>query len=88
MQHAQLVERVRQIVKETFSSRGLTSFDDFCETILIREGTYCGRCFSCGDYRAVWFLEEDAIKFFCRNQGLVFTRSPVVEAPDARVLAA
>jgi hypothetical protein len=88
MQHAQLVERVRQIVRKTFAERGLTSFDDFCETILIREGLYCGRCFACGDFRAVWFLEENAIKFFCRNLGLLCTLSAVSDSPDARSLAA
>ena len=67
MQHAHVVERVRQIVKDTFAQRGLMSFNDFCETILIRDGFYCGRCFACGDFRAVWFLEENAIKFFCRE---------------------
>jgi hypothetical protein len=32
------------------------------ESILIRDGYYCGRRFELGDYRAVWFLEEDILK--------------------------
>ncbi len=88
MQHAHLVERVRQIVKDALTERGVTSFEDLCETILIRDGFYCGRCFVCGDYRAVWFLEENAIKFFCRESGLLFTRSAVLDDPATRILAA
>lgn len=32
------------------------------EAILIRDGFYCGRKFNFGDYRAVWFLEEEQVK--------------------------
>jgi len=38
--------------------------DDCCETILIREGFYCGRRFACDSHRAIWFLEEQVIKFY------------------------
>jgi hypothetical protein len=88
MQHAHLVERVRQIVRDAFAERGVTSFDELCETILIRDGFYCGRCFTCGEFRAVWFLEENVIKFFCRESGLLFTRSASADEPAARLLAA
>lgn len=43
---------------------GVEALDDCCETILIRDGFYCGRRFSVGDHRAIWFLEEEVIKFF------------------------
>jgi hypothetical protein len=88
MQHAHLVERVRQIVKEVFAERGITSFGDFCETILIREGYYCGRCFSCGQFRAVWFLEENLIKFFSRDLGLLFSRAVEIQDGSPREVAA
>lgn len=34
------------------------------ESILIRDGFYCGRRFNLGSHRAVWFFEEDALKIY------------------------
>jgi hypothetical protein len=87
MEHAQLVERVRHIVKDVFAERGVTALAELCETILVREGFYCGRCFSCRNLRAVWFLEENVIKFFCRESGLLFSRSVVADEPPTRLAA-
>jgi hypothetical protein len=80
MHHAQVVERVRQIVKQALVTQGVELSGDLCETILIRDGYYCGRCFTCGEYRAVWFLEENLIKFFSRDLGLIFSRPADVTA--------
>lgn len=89
MHHAQVVERVRQIVKQAMVARGVDPSGDLCETILIRDGYYCGRCFTCQDYRAVWFLEENLIKFFCRDSGLIFSRpADVSESASADRVAA
>ncbi|MCG8652422.1 MAG: hypothetical protein MI861_21455 [Pirellulales bacterium] len=41
------------------------------ESILIRDGFYCGRRFDLGAYRAVWFLEEDQLKIYARGGDLV-----------------
>ena len=76
MQHAQLLERVRHIVRTKFTDLGVPSLEEFCETILVRDGYYCGRCFICGDYKAVWFIEEQLLKISCRHTGVIDT-SPV-----------
>jgi hypothetical protein len=88
MHHAQLVERVREIVKQALLQHGVTVEEPVCETILIRDGYYCGRCFTCADYRAVWFIEENLIKFFCRDAGLLFSCSAEVAAPPRTGMAA
>ena len=89
MHHAQVVERVRQIVKQALSAQGVDHTGELCETILIREGYYCGRCFTCGEFRAVWFLEENLIKFFSRDSGLIFSRpADTTESDSAKRLAA
>ena len=62
--HTQLLEAVRTQIRETFQSQGCTDLDDWCETILVREGFYCGRCFTSHDLRAIWFVEEQVIKFY------------------------
>ncbi|WP_145420674.1 hypothetical protein [Planctomycetes bacterium K23_9] len=33
------------------------------ESIVIRDEHYCGRCFSSDQFRALWFIEEDELKF-------------------------
>jgi hypothetical protein len=40
------------------------------ESILIRDGFYCGRRFDLGSHRAVWFLEEDELKIYSRQGDL------------------
>jgi len=87
MHHAQLLELVRQIVRETFASHGTDSLDDWCETILIRDGYYCGRRFTCGDLRAIWFIEENSLKIFSQEVGLLCSQS-VAEVESTRTVAA
>jgi len=64
MHHASLLELIRQHVRQSFSRLGASRSEDVCETILIRDGFYCGRRFAVGSYRAVWFLEEHVVKFY------------------------
>ena len=53
----------REIVNRTFSN--LSSTPKNCiESLLIRDGFYCGYRYSFGELSAVWFVEEDEIKFF------------------------
>ena len=48
------------------------------ESILIRDGHYCGRRFESGGMSAVWFIEENQIKFFGKEGAL----HSVVDAVD------
>ncbi len=64
MQHATLLDKVRELVSQTFVAHDLADASDYCETLLVREGFYCGRCFTCDTMRAVWFAEEDVVKFY------------------------
>jgi len=61
--HSSQLEFVRQYVEETFSKLGASSPGSFRETILVRDGNYCGRRFVCDELEAVWFVEEDELKF-------------------------
>ena len=88
MQHAHLLDRVRETVKGVFLTQGLTTLDEFCETILIRDGFYCGRSFACDGLRAVWFVEENLLKFFDRNNGVLFTQSACADVGDSDSVAA
>ena len=44
------------------SSDGEESVADWTESMLIREGFFCGRSFVVESHRAVWFIEEDELK--------------------------
>jgi hypothetical protein len=87
MPHAQALERVREIVRSAFAAQGLTETDEFSESILIRDGYYCGRSFSCSGMRAVWFIEENLLKFFGRNQQLVSSQRALDESSSESMVA-
>ncbi len=64
MNTATPVEKIRLIIAEQLSSFGAQQTDSIAESILIRDGLFCGRRFQCEGYIVVWFIEEDEIKFF------------------------
>jgi hypothetical protein len=71
MMHAQLTRSVRNLVGETLVELGLSSGSEPRETILVRDGAYCGRRFDSTDGHAVWFVEDEQIKFFRADGSLV-----------------
>ena len=71
MSHSVQLERIRRFVLRTFLQYGA---DDSCsvgETILVQNGYYCGRRFTCNELHAVWFVEEGELKFYGED-GTVF----------------
>ena len=69
MPHAQRIDEVRLQVSETFARMQVREPDQFRESILIRKGSYCGRRFEADGAYAIWFLEEDQVKFYRTAQG-------------------
>lgn len=57
-------ERVRQLVQESLHDFGATDATPRGETLLLRDGFYCGRCFAFDGVRAVWLTEAHQVKFF------------------------
>ncbi len=84
MQHSELLELVRQHVRATFTTQGVEDLDDCCETILIRDGFYCGRCFAYDSYRAIWFVEENVVKFYGSDSEFLLSH-PIDEIRKADV---
>jgi hypothetical protein len=84
MPHVQLTETVRQLVADTFAELGLNDADEVRETILIRGGAYCGRRFETSEAHAVWFVEENQLKFYCSDGSLARV---VVPSSKAQALA-
>ena len=79
MAHAQRIDEVRRQVRETFAGLQVRQPETFRESILIRDGSYCGRRFEAEGAYAVWFLEEDEIKFYQAPDGATRLIEPVVQ---------
>ena len=59
-----ITEQVRYLVSDVFLNElGVANGHKVRETLLIRNGNYCGHKFQMGPFQAVWFIEEDELKF-------------------------
>ena len=58
------VEKIRKVVAAQLGAFGAQEVESLSESLLIRNGLFCGRRFQCDSYEVVWFLEEDEIKYF------------------------
>ena len=58
------IERMRSAIANQLQHFGINQPVDLHETLLIRNGLFCGRKFRAEGYLVVWFVEEDEIKFF------------------------
>jgi hypothetical protein len=70
MRPTSLVEQVRLLVRQTFQELQVPATEGLEETILIRNGFYCGRRFATTAAHAIWFCEENQLKFY-GEQGTV-----------------
>ena len=68
-------DAIRQLVRDTFSQMGAEQLAEIDESILIRDGHYCGHRLECDGLHAVWFVEENQVKFYQRNGSLSEVRS-------------
>jgi hypothetical protein len=72
-----MTEAVRALVRGTFTELGLDPSPQWRETVLIRDGAYCGRRFDVAGGHAIWFVEEQQIKFFLGDGRLACKRDLV-----------
>lgn len=64
MPHAQMIAAVRHLVADALARVAGEGADLIRESILIREGLYCGRRFETSAGYAIWFVEENQVKVF------------------------
>ncbi|MBW3598815.1 MAG: hypothetical protein KY475_16255 [Planctomycetes bacterium] len=67
MQYAHLTEEVRHHTRRRLEVLGADADAEMVETILIRDGYFCGRRFECDGFTAVWFVEENELKIHDRD---------------------
>ena len=58
------IERMRAAIACQLEQFGVQDTAEMHETLLIRNGLFCGRKFQCSGHMVVWFIEEDEVKFF------------------------
>lgn len=58
------LELLRNFVRSYFERISNDSDEQYSENILLRDEHYCGRRFRYGAHSAVWFAEEDEVKFY------------------------
>lgn len=75
MQHVHLLEAIRRLVRRTFTELGAAEEFEVTEHILLREDMYCGRRFQAGGLQAIWFIEEDEIKFHAKDGSVAYVMS-------------
>ncbi len=80
MPHAQRIAEVRRQVSETFAHMQVPQPDQYRESILLRGGIYCGRRFEAHGANAIWFLEEDEVKFYRTFPGPARADAPPAES--------
>ena len=65
MTNLQRLNSVRNLFRQWLASQSVeVEMSPPVETLLIRDGYYRGRRFQHQGYQAVWFAEEEEIKFF------------------------
>lgn len=64
MRHAELIESVQGMIAAAFHQLRLSDDDCLRQSLLIRDGNYCGRRFEADGGHALWFFEEDQVKVF------------------------
>jgi hypothetical protein len=87
MHHSQLTEAVRRQVADAFNVGGQPA-QELRETILISDGAYCGRRFDAPEGHAIWFVEEDQLKFYRPDGSVVQVVEPAAQFASATRIAA
>ncbi|MHB0959023.1 MAG: hypothetical protein ACYC6N_12640 [Pirellulaceae bacterium] len=71
MHYVPRMDQIRSLIQQTFTEFGSLPERMPREAMLIRDGYFCGRRFEADGLQAVWFTEEDEIKFFDRSGAIV-----------------
>ena len=89
MDYVPLLDQIRSLICQIFAELGGAMDRMPRETVLIRDGYFCGRRFEADGLHAVWFTEEHEIKFYDRAGAMVRAVALSLEqlAPNQRKAA-
>lgn len=91
MTNSQRLAAVRQTLRAWYQQRNPEDQWEVAESIMIRDGFYCGRNFRFASLRAVWFAEEEQVKIYDADGSLLDafkTDELVVAAPTVKLFDA
>lgn len=71
MTNSQRLAAVRQTLRTWHQERHPEDQWEVAESIMIRDGFYCGRNFRFASLRAVWFAEEEQVKIYDADGSLL-----------------
>lgn len=71
-----MLDRIRAAIGAELKELGVPDTTHLRETLLIRDGLFCGRKFQCHDHHVVWFMEENEIKIFGPDGRLLLASTP------------
>lgn len=69
-------QQVRETIRQLLVAQGARFNGKQEESLLIRDGAFCGHRISLDGYRAVWFVEEDQVKLFDPAGHLLMSTQP------------
>ena len=75
MENVPKTRLIRQYIRSMMSVLGDQSLANVVESLLLRDGVYCGHCFRRAGYQVIWFVEENQIKLFGPDGSLIRTAS-------------
>ena len=64
MQEPYLSKAVRSHIEGLFADHGARADERIQETLLIADGFYCGRRYSCGQMQAIWLVKKGELEFY------------------------
>ncbi len=73
------LQRTRAFIEQAFQQLDQNTTLPLREAALIRDGQYCGHRFTSRELTAVWFFEEDEIKFYGSDHQLIQVESTTAE---------
>lgn len=80
------LESIRSEIRQRLAEFGAPLGESMAESCLLQDNSYCGRRFSLGGYQAVWFLEENEIKFYAPSGELLIGEARVNSGRQTRAL--
>lgn len=87
MDQVRVLAEIRSLVRNRLDNAGAAPEATLEEAMLIRHGCFCGRRFHADGLQAIWFIEENQIKFYDRQGRMIETlelapeSSPSTTAP-------
>ena len=64
-------QEIRQRIQRRFSKLAGEEQPIQGETLLVRSGEYCGHRYQAESMSAIWFLEEEEVKFYNADGGVL-----------------